>query len=201
MREVRINRERFSDSDLLHHDEAQTVDEAVGLAMSPLPPGWFRQNPETLTQTGSLDARIIVQLYRPSAMPANIVIDTSAILAVLLAEPEKQAVVEATMGSVLCAPASLRWEVGNAATAGVKRRRLTPERARQLVTDLEQVTIRELAVDLRRAVDLGLELGIYAYDAYILEGARSSGFPLVALDGPIRRNAKKLGLSLVELDL
>jgi predicted nucleic acid-binding protein len=120
---------------------------------------------------------------------------------VLLDEPEKQAVVEATMGTVLSAPASLRWEVGNAATAGVKKRRLTPERARQLVTDFEQVTIRELAIDVLRAVDLGLELGIYAYDAYILEAARSSGFPLLALDGPIRRNAMKLGLSLVELDV
>ena len=98
-------------------------------------------------------------------------------------------------------PASLRWEVGNDATAGVKRRRLTPERARQRVTDFERVTIRELAVDLRRAMDLGLQFGIYAYAAYILEGARSSGFPLLALDGPIRRNAKTLGLSLVELDL
>ncbi len=134
-------------------------------------------------------------------MPADIIIDTSAILAVLLDEPEKQAVVEATMGTVLCAPASLRWEVGNAATAGVKRRRLTPERAGQLITDFEQVTIRELAVDLQRAVDLGLELGIYAYDAYVLEAARSSGFSLLTLDGPIRRNAKKLGLSLVEADL
>jgi predicted nucleic acid-binding protein len=134
-------------------------------------------------------------------MLANIVIDTSAILAVLLDEPEKQAVVEETMGSVLCAPASLRWEVGNAATAGLKRRRLTRERARQLITDFEQVTIRELAIDIGRAVDLGLELGIYAYDAYILEAARSSGFPLLALDGPIRRNARKLGLSQVELDL
>ena len=134
-------------------------------------------------------------------MPANVVVDTSAILAVLLDEPEKQAVVEATMGSVVCAPASLRWEVGNAATAGGKRRRLTLERARQLVTDFEQVTIRELAIDLQRAVDLGLELGIYAYDAYIPEAAQSSGFPLLALDGPIRRNARKLGLSLVELNL
>jgi hypothetical protein len=40
-------------------------------------------------------------------------------------------------------------------------------RRRQLVTDFKQVTIRELAIDLRRAVDMGLELGIYAYDAYI----------------------------------
>jgi predicted nucleic acid-binding protein len=134
-------------------------------------------------------------------MPVNFVIDTSAILAVLLDEPEKQAVVEATAGSVVCAPASLRWEVGNAATAGVKRHRLTTERARQLVRDFEQVRIRELAIDILRAVDLGLELGIYAYDAYILEAARSAGFPLLALDGPIRRNAEKLGLSLVELDL
>jgi len=134
-------------------------------------------------------------------MATNIVIDTSAILAVLLDEPEKDTVVETTMGAVLSAPASLRWEVGNAATAGVKRRRLTPERARQLVTDFEQVTIRELTIDILRAVDLGLELGIYAYDAYILEAARSSGFPLLTLDGPIRRNAAKLGLSLVELDL
>jgi predicted nucleic acid-binding protein len=134
-------------------------------------------------------------------MSTNIVIDTSAILAVLLDEPEKQAVVEATVGSVVCAPASLRWEVGNAATAGVKRRRLTKERARQLIADFDQVTIRELAIDIGRAVDLGLDLGIYAYDAYILEAARSSGFPLLALDGPIRRDAKRLGLSQVELDL
>jgi predicted nucleic acid-binding protein len=133
-------------------------------------------------------------------MPTNIVIDTSAILAVLLDEPEKQAVVEKTMGMVVCGPASLRWEVGTAAIAGVKRRRLTTERARQLVIDFEQVTIRELAIDILRAVNLGLELGIYAYDAYVLEAARTSGFPLLALDGPIRRNAKKLGLMLVELD-
>jgi hypothetical protein len=33
------------------------------------------------------------------------------------------------MGSVVFAPASLCREVGNAATAGVKRRRLTTERS------------------------------------------------------------------------
>ncbi len=93
-------------------------------------------------------------------MPGNIVIDTSAILAVLLDEPQKEALVDATMGSIVCAPASLRWEVGNAATAGVKRRRLTKERARQLIADFEQITVRELAIDIGRAVDLGLELGI-----------------------------------------
>jgi len=132
-------------------------------------------------------------------VPSSVVIDTSAILAVLPDEPEKGAVVEATMGCTLCAPASIRWEVGNAATAGVKKRRLTPARARQLVRDFEQVTIRELAVDLERAVDLALELGLYAYDAYILDAARSSGYPLLALDGTVKRSARKIGLPIVEL--
>jgi hypothetical protein len=50
----------------------------------------------------------------------------------------------------------------------VKRRRVDAG-ARPTFTDFEQVTIRQLAVDLRRAVDLGLELGTYACDAYILE--------------------------------
>ena len=105
------------------------------------------------------------------------------------------------MGTILAAPASLGWEVGNAATAGVKRRRLTQERARQLMADFESVTIREVTIDVKKAVDLGLALGIYAYDAYILEAARASGLPLLTLDGPIQRNARILGLPLVGLDL
>jgi predicted nucleic acid-binding protein len=129
-----------------------------------------------------------------------LVIDTSALLAVLLDEPEKQAVMNASMGRILCAPASVRWEVGNAATAGVKRRRFTAVRARQLVRDFQQVTLRELAVDLARAVDLALELGLYAYDGYILEAVRLSGYPLLTLDGPIRRNAQTMGLPVVELE-
>ena len=142
----------------------------------------------------------IVQLSIVVAPTAYLVTDTSAILAVLLDEPEKEAVVDATMGSVLCAPASIRWEVGNAATAGVKKRRLTPERARQLVKDFEKVTLQELDVDVQRAVDLAIELGLYAYDAYILETARSSGYRLLALDETVKRSARKMGLPLVELE-
>jgi hypothetical protein len=54
---------------------------------------------------------------------------------------------------------------------------------------------------MMHGAQIGRKVANYVSDAFILEGARSSGFPLLALDGPIRRNAKKLGLSLVELDL
>ena len=153
--------------------------------------------------TSSRDGRksstlTIVQLSVVAALASSVVTDTSAILAVLLDEPEKEPIVRVTRGCMLCAPASIRWEVGNAATAGVKRRRLTQARARQLVRDFGQVTIRELDVDVQRAVDLALELGLYAYDAYILEASRSSGYPLLALDGTVKRCARKMGLALVE---
>jgi len=131
----------------------------------------------------------------------NVVIDTSAILAVLLDEPAKEAILEATIGRILCAPTSVRWEVGNAATAGVKRRRLTPLRARQLLMDFELISIRAVTIDLRRAVDLALDIGSYAYDAYILEAARSSAYPLLTLNGPIEAHAKKMGLRLIELNV
>jgi len=66
---------------------------------------------------------------------------------------------------------------------------------------MEQEDERRLRRDAQRR-QLKLEMcKNCAYDAYILEAARSSRFPLLALDGPIRRNAKKLGLSLAELDL
>jgi predicted nucleic acid-binding protein len=134
-----------------------------------------------------------------AAVAAYVVADTSAILAVLLDEPEKETVVEATMGCIVCAPASIRWEVGNAAATAVKKRRLTRERARQLVTDFEKVTLQELDIEVRRAVDLAIELGLYAYDAYVLEAARSSGYQLLALDRAVKRSARKMGLPVVEL--
>jgi predicted nucleic acid-binding protein len=140
-------------------------------------------------------------LYNCTMSDRRLVIDTSAILAVLLDEPEKVAVVEATMGRILYAPASIRWEIGNAATAGVKKRRLSIARARQLARDFEQVPIQEHPINILSAVDLAVKHGLYAYDGYILEAARTSGYPLVTLDGGIARIAQKIGVSLVELDV
>jgi hypothetical protein len=71
----------------------------------------------------------------------------------------KQAVVETRMSSVLVR--------ASAAAAGGTGRRYRRRKGagnagtrRQMVTDFEQVTIRELAIDLRCAVDRGLHLGI-----------------------------------------
>jgi len=127
-----------------------------------------------------------------------VVIDTSALLAVLLEEPERPALIIATKGVVLFAPASLPWEVGNALVAATRRRRLTPAEAQRAWTAYERVPLRLVEVDIPRAVGLAIELKLYAYDAYMLEAARQRGLPLLTLDQRLRAAAATSGLDLVE---
>ena len=54
----------------------------------------------------------------------NIVVDTNIFLASVLDEPEKQHIIELTVGSYIVAPTILPYEIGNALTALVKRTRL-----------------------------------------------------------------------------
>jgi len=127
-----------------------------------------------------------------------VVIDTSALLAVLLEEPERPALIAATAGIVLFAPNSLPWEVGNALVATTRRRRLTSAEAQRAWRAYEAVPLRLVDVDIGRAVSLAVELGLYAYDAYMLELARQRGLPLLTLDQRLRAAAMASGLTLVE---
>lgn len=61
----------------------------------------------------------------------DIVIDTSALLAVLLGEPERDRVVQITAGHTLIGPGSIPWEIGNAFSALFKRKRLTLDEAKK----------------------------------------------------------------------
>ncbi|MGD0919611.1 MAG: hypothetical protein ABSB22_24490 [Thermodesulfobacteriota bacterium] len=54
----------------------------------------------------------------------DIVIDTSALLAVIVAEPERDRIVVAASGHTLIGPGSIPWEIGNAFSAMIKQRRL-----------------------------------------------------------------------------
>jgi predicted nucleic acid-binding protein len=51
----------------------------------------------------------------------KVIIDTSAIIATITNEAEKERLVKMTQGSFLVAPHSLHWEIGNAFSAMLKR--------------------------------------------------------------------------------
>jgi len=129
-----------------------------------------------------------------------LVIDTSALLAVLLNEATRSAVISATQGHGLVGAPSLPWEVGNALVAGVRRSRLSAAAVRQAWTSYQAVPVRLAEIDGGQALEIAVELGLYAYDAYVLESARMERLPLLTLDRGLARAAHRLGLRLVEVE-
>ncbi len=133
-------------------------------------------------------------------MIAGLVIDTSAVLAVLLNEPTRSVLIRAAEGYGLVGAPSLPWEVGNALVAAVRRSRLSAAAVGQAWASYQTVPVRLAEIDAGQALEIAVELGLYAYDAYVLETARAERLPLLTLDGGLARAAHRLGLRLVEFE-
>ena len=129
---------------------------------------------------------------------AEIVIDTSAIIAVLLDAPEKAALIRITEDAALISPSSVHWEVGNAFSAMMRRGRLTPELAVRAVEIYRSIPIRFVDVDLGASLTIASEHHLYAYDAYLIECARGRRAPLLTLDRALARVAAKMSIDVLE---
>jgi predicted nucleic acid-binding protein len=132
-------------------------------------------------------------------MPREIVSDTSVLIAVVTRAPERNRLVRITAGAGLHAPPSVHWEMGNAFSAMIRRGRITVEVARKALGAYRKIPIRFVEIDLESAVELAGELGIYAYDAYLLECARQLKAPLLTLDGGLARAALESSVELLEV--
>ena len=123
----------------------------------------------------------------------DIVIDTSALVAVILGEPERDAIISVTSGQTLIGPGSIPWEVGNAFTAMLKQRRIEVAGA--------QTGLEILDIDMASVVAIAARVNTYAYDAYFLDCAVRHRAPLLTLDRALRRAAEGLGIRLVDLEV
>jgi len=128
----------------------------------------------------------------------EVVVDTSALLAVGLNEPPKARMIELTDGVDLISPSVLPFEIGNALAAMVKRGRIAPAAATEVWDKLALAPIERVNVDVRAAVMLATSKGIYAYDAYFLHAAIRHQCPLLTLDQPMARLAKELSITVME---
>ena len=129
-----------------------------------------------------------------------VVIDTSAVIAVIVNESEKGALIRKTSGADLLAPTSLHWEIGNAFSAMLKRKRATSTQIQQALEVYQRIPIRLIDVDLAEALGLADQLGIYAYDAYVLTCALNQNGTLLSLDGGLIHAAKQVGIAVMEVD-
>jgi predicted nucleic acid-binding protein len=128
----------------------------------------------------------------------DIVVDTSALLAVIVAEPERDRIVELTSGRTLIGPGSIPWEIGNAFSAMIKQRRLGLMEAQQGLQIFYTIPLRLVKVDMNNALSIANQTKLYAYDAYVLDCAIRYSVPLLTLDHGLQRAARKLGIKLME---
>jgi predicted nucleic acid-binding protein len=128
----------------------------------------------------------------------KLAVDTSCVIAVLVREPTRSAILTATRGLQLIAPPSLGWEVGNAFSAMFKRQLLDRTQALEALADFPLMTIEEVPIQLANSIELAANLGIYAYDAYMIVCAREYDCPLITLDHGLSAAAKRAGVKLLE---
>jgi predicted nucleic acid-binding protein len=130
----------------------------------------------------------------------DIVVDTSVIIAVIVNEPKKDALIELTRGVDLIAPPSVHWEIGNAFSAMLRRKRTTLALALEAIDAYEEIPIRFVEVELEQSLRLADALGMYAYDAYLIRCAQKYRAPLLTLDAYLAEGARRTGVQMLEVD-
>jgi predicted nucleic acid-binding protein len=129
----------------------------------------------------------------------EVIVDASVLIAVVTNEQEKEKLVEMTGDAELVAPLSVHWEIGNAFSSLLKRKRMTLEEALQAVDSYLQIPVRYVEVELAESLELSSELGLYAYEADLLCSALKYRLPLVTLDGRLIQAARRRKIQVWEV--
>lgn len=129
----------------------------------------------------------------------DLIVDTSAIMAVVLNEASKAALVRMTRGRELGSAPSLPWEVGNALSALLRRGTIDEAQARKALASFRRIPLRLLDVSLEDALAMSADRGIYAYDAYMLVCARQFRTPFLSLDQRQIGTAREIGIEVLEV--
>lgn len=129
----------------------------------------------------------------------DIVIDTSALIAVIVGEPERHTIIELTTGNTLIGPGCIPWEIGNAFSAMLKQERLTLDEARKGLSIFKNIPLRYVEPDFLNAFNLSKKISLYAYDAYFVDCAIRYKSPLMTLDRRLRAAAQSMNVEALEI--
>ncbi len=129
----------------------------------------------------------------------DIVIDTSALIAVIVGEPERDEIIDLTKGKTLIGPGSIPWEIGNAFSAMFKRQRITLEEAQNGLSIFDSIPLRYIKPDFFNSVAISKQTNMYAYDAYFMDCAIKQKAPLLTLDRKLILAAQSLNIKIIEV--
>jgi predicted nucleic acid-binding protein len=130
----------------------------------------------------------------------DIVVDASTLIAVIANEPDKEHIILATRGANLMAPISVHFEVGNAFSAMLKRRRITLNQCLDALELYDSIPVRMVDIELEISIQIAARLGIYAYDAYLIRCGERYRAPILSLDRALREHARSYGVQVLEIE-
>ncbi|GIV81251.1 MAG: twitching motility protein PilT [Anaerolineae bacterium] len=130
----------------------------------------------------------------------DIVVDTSVIIAVIAHEAQRDSLIGLTRGANLLIPPSVHWEIGNAFSAMLKRKRITLAQALEAIRIYRRIPLRVVEVELEEALKIAAETGIYAYDAYLIRCAQKYRVSLLSLDTELIKVAEGMGVAVIRVE-
>lgn len=129
----------------------------------------------------------------------NYIVDTSVIISVITNEEHKEKIIKLTKGADLIAPSTLHWELGNAFSAMIKRKRISLKQAFTAIDAYQKIPVRFSDIELDTALEISARLKVYAYDAYFIGCALKHKYPLITLDRSLLEVAKRAGANVKEV--
>ncbi|MDR3144805.1 MAG: type II toxin-antitoxin system VapC family toxin [Treponema sp.] len=127
----------------------------------------------------------------------DVLLDASAIMAVILNEPNKDVVIKLTKGLTLLSPEIISYEIGNALISLYKRHKLKENAVIEAYKSFKKIPIRTLAVGMEKALEIACKYKVYAYDAYYLEAAKRLNLSLITFDIPMQNAALAMNITVL----
>lgn len=124
----------------------------------------------------------------------TILIDASAILAILLKENEAVGILEKTKNTLLLSAKCLPFEIANSLSKQLKRQLISLEKAQKIFSIFNRLPIELIDVDFNSSLEYCSKENHYSYDMFYLDCAVKNKCPLLTLDKKLSEIAVKRGV-------
>jgi predicted nucleic acid-binding protein len=125
------------------------------------------------------------------------VIDTSCLLGVILKEPRRQEIIQASRGCTLLAPDFIGAEFCSALSGLMRRELISVGTAKEAIQAFLQIPVQQRSADFRQVLEIASEHRMYAYDAFFLSLCVRHNAMLLTLDRKMAAIATNMNIKLL----
>ena len=126
----------------------------------------------------------------------DVLVDASAILAVLLNEQGRSAITAQTENATLLAPETLPFEIANALTSLYRKKKITGEELAAAYRNYALIPLRSVKADPENALKIACKYKISAFEAYYLEIAYRLKISLITFSVSMKKAALNMKIKI-----